>query len=276
MIDEDERLATEDEQQAIAESAQADEPLPEQDSENDSGEIVVSIGDEADGQQEQETAPEWVRDLRRKNREDQRRIRELEDKLTKLSAPKTEPLGEKPTLEGCEYDPDVFERQLVGWHERKRKIESADAEAAAAQRKASEDWQKTLDRYGQQRTSLKVADFDEVESTTADILDVIQQGIVISGAENPAIVIYALGKNEKKAKELAAITDPVKFAFAVAKLEAQLKISRKKPSTEPEKRVAQGSAPVSGAVDSTLERLRADAAKTGDFSRVVAYKRTKR
>ena len=50
MIDEDERLATEDEQQAIAESAQADEPLPEQDSENDSGEIVVSIGDEADGQ----------------------------------------------------------------------------------------------------------------------------------------------------------------------------------------------------------------------------------
>jgi hypothetical protein len=276
MIDEDERLVTDDEKQTIENAAEENDQAAEQDAGEDAGEIVVSIGEPEPEQQEQEAAPEWVRDLRRKNREDQRRIRELEDKLQKISAPKTEPLGEKPTLEGCEFDPDAFERKLVDWHERKRKIDSAEAEAAAAQRKASDDWQKTLDRYGQQRTSLRAADFDEVEATTADILDLTQQGIVISGAENPAIVIYALGKNEKKAKELAAITDPVKFAFAIAKLEAQLKISRKKPATEPEKRVAQGSAPVSGAVDSTLERLRAEAAKTGDMTKVIAYKRTKR
>jgi len=33
---------------------------------------------------------------------------------------------------------------------------------------------------------------------------------------------------------------------------------------------------VSGAVDSTLERLRAEAERTGDMTKVIAYKRQKR
>ena len=89
-------------------------------------------------------------------------------------------------------------------------------------------------------------------------------------------MIYALGKNPKKAKELAAIADPVKFAFAVAKLEAQLKVTNRKPSPPPPERVISGTGRVSGAVDSTLERLREEAARTGDMSKVVAYRRQKR
>jgi hypothetical protein len=87
--------------------------------------------------------------------------------------------------------------------------------------------------------------------------------------------VYALGKNPKKLKELASITDPVKFAFAIAKLETQLKVSNKKPAPPPEK-VVGGTAPIRGAVDSTLERLRADAERTGDYSKVFAYRKQKR
>ena len=69
--------------------------------------------------------------------------------------------------------------------------------------------------------------------------------------------------------------DPVKFAFAVAKLETQLKVTNRKAAPPPESTV-RGTGRVSGAVDSTLERLRADAEKTGDYSKVMQYKRQKR
>jgi len=87
-------------------------------------------------------------------------------------------------------------------------------------------------------------------------------------------LVYALGKNPTKAAALGAIKDPVEFAFAVARLEAQLKVSEKKPATPPETRVT-GNGRVSGAVDATLERLRAEAERTGDYTKVSAYKRQK-
>ena len=107
------------------------------------------------------------------------------------------------------------------------------------------------------------------------MFNVVQQGVVIQGAENPALVIYALGKNPKKAKELAAIDDPVKFAFAVAKLESNLKIGNRKASTQPERTVS-ATARSSGSVDSTLERLREEASKTGNMDKVMAYKRAQK
>jgi hypothetical protein len=88
-------------------------------------------------------------------------------------------------------------------------------------------------------------------------------------------VIYALGKNLKKAKELSEITDPVKFAFAVAKLEKDLKVTNRKAAPPPEK-IVSGTGRSSGAVDSTLERLRAEAEKTGNMTKVIQYKAQKR
>ena len=105
-----------------------------------------------------------------------------------------------------------------------------------------------------------------------DTFNVTQQGVILQGAKRPELLIYALGKNPAKAKELAAIKDPVKFAFAAAELETKLKVADRKVTTEPE-RVVTGSARISGTVDSTLERLRAEAEKTGDMSKVLAYKR---
>ena len=88
----------------------------------------------------------------------------------------------------------------------------------------------------------------------------------------PVLVVYALGKNPKKAKELASITDPGKFAFAVAKMEAQLKVNPAKRPPAPERAITGSSAPISGTVGSTLERLRAEAEKTGDMTKVIRYR----
>jgi len=120
-----------------------------------------------------------------------------------------------------------------------------------------------------------VKDFEDAESFAMETFSVTQQGIVIQGAENPALVIYALGKNPQQAKELAAVNDPVKFAFAVAKLETQLKVSNRKAPPPPEKTVT-GNGGAAGAMDATLERLRAEAERTGDYTKVTQYKRQKR
>jgi hypothetical protein len=244
-----------------------------QDEEDDEDEVVISIGEESPPQDEEVRAPAWVRELRKSNREKERKIRELEAKLN-TTATETKPVAlvAKPTLESCDYDSDEYEQKLAAWYEHKREYDAAEANVAAQRDAESKAWQDKLDSYAKAKASLKVRDYDEAEATALDTFDVTQQGIVLQGSDNPALLIYAIGKSTKRAKELAAITDPVKFAFAVAKLETQLKVTNRRASTTPERTITSGGR-VSGSIDSQLERLRAEALKTGDLSKVMEYKR---
>jgi len=239
--------------------------------------VVVSIGEESPPQEEEQRAPEWVRELRKANREKERKIRELEAKLN-ATATETKPvaLGAKPTLESCDYDSEEYEKKLAGWYEQKREYDAAEAEAQAQRDAEAKAWQDKLDSYAKARASLKVRDYEDAEAVALETFNVTQQGIVLQGSDNPALIIYALGKNTSKAKELASITDPVKFAFAVAKLETQLKVTNRKAAAAPERTIATGGGRISGSVDSTLDRLREEALKTGDMSKVMAYKRGKK
>ena len=241
---------------------------------DDEDEIIVSIGEESPPQAEEIRAPEWVRELRKQNREKERRIRELEAKLQTTTQTENKPvvLSSKPKLEDHDYDTEKFEVALSDWYEQKRAADQEAEKARQSEQIQRDAWQARLESYGKARAELKVRDFEDAESTVQELFDVTQQGIVVQGADNPALVIYALGKNLKKAKELADIKDPVKFAFTVAKLEKELKVTNRKAAPPPE-RTIQGTGRVSGAVDSTLERLRAESEKTGDMTKVMAYKR---
>jgi hypothetical protein len=242
------------------------------DSEQAEDEVVVSIGEEPPPPEEQTRAPDWVRELRKSHRDLQRRNRELEEKAKAVAVEQKPQVGKKPTLEDLDYDAERYEAALSSWYDQKRRadeVEGKAREAAAAQDRA---WQAKLDSYGKAKAELKVRDFEDAEHFAQETFSVTQQGVMLQGAENPALVIYALGKNPTKAKELSSISDPVKFAFAVAKLEAQLKVTPRKAPPPPE-RAVRGTAPVSGTVDSALERLREEAARTGDMSKVMAYRR---
>ena len=249
----------------------------EQEDEDDEDEVVISIGEESPPQDEEVRAPAWVRELRKSNREKERKIRELEAKLN-TTATETKPVAlvSKPTLESCDYDSDEYEQKLAEWYEHKREYDAAEANVAAQRDAESKAWQDKLDSYAKAKSSLKVRDYDEAEATALDTFDVTQQGIVLQGSDNPALLIYAIGKSAKRAKELAAITDPVKFAFAVAKLETQLKVTNRRAATAPERTITTSGGRVSGSIDSQLERLRAEALKTGDLSKVMEYKRRKK
>ena len=210
-----------------------------------------------------------MRELRRQHRELQKQNRELQAKLQTAAPAQQVTLGAKPTLESADYDTARYEQQLEAWYARKREVEAQERQAREVQEQHTRAWQEKLEGYAKAKTELKVKDYDDAEAIVQQALNTAQQGVILQGADNPALVVYALGRNPKKAKELGAIQDPVKFAFAVAKLEKDMKVTNRKPPA-PESTVRSGT-PAS-ANDSTLERLRAEAERTGNYSKVVQYK----
>ena len=269
----DEELETKSEDDdAEDETKSGNEDTSDQASQDDlDSEVEITIGDEEP--EKHEPAPDWVKELRKQNREDKKRIRELESRLEEKKAPEST-LGQKPTLESFDYDTDKFDHALSDWYEKKRQIDDQKAKQKAEQERQEQEWKGRLDEHERKKSELKARDFEDAEFIVQNALDQTQQGIIIHGADNSAQLFYALGKNQKKLSELAQIKDPVKFSFAIAKLETQLKVNKRTPPP-PESKVV-GSGSVTGTVDGTLDRLRKEAEKTGDYSKVHAYKREKR
>lgn len=253
----------------VVEPEESVEPVETPEPEED--ETVVSFGEEAaPASQEQDNSV--IRELRATIREQAKKLKEIEVKPAEAAKPK---LGDKPTLEACDYDEEAFETQLTSWYERKRELEALERQAEEEQRKQQEAHQQRLTAYQERATALKVKDFKAAEEEVVQTFSEAQQAI-LWGADDTAALVYALGKHPEKLKELASIKDPAKFAFAAAKLETQMKVTTRKPKTQPETRVAPGAGSLSGGSDATLERLRAEAEKTGDYSKVGAYRRAQK
>jgi hypothetical protein len=268
-----------EQEEGIDDSSSVNDELKSDESEtndDESDEVIVSIGEQAPPPEEESPAPEWVRELRKTNRELQKQNRELHSRLQTTAQTETKPvtLGAKPKLEDHDYDVDQFEAALAAWFDRKRQVDDVVAKQEAEAVNQKKAWQSKLDGYSKAKAELKVKNFEDAELVAQELLSITQQEIVLLGADNPALIVYALGKNLKKAKELSEITDHVKFAFAVAKLEKDLKVTNRKSAPPPE-RVVSGTGRSSGSVDSTLERLREEASRTGNMTKVIQYKKQK-
>lgn len=241
--------------------------------EDDELDVIRIEGETPPEQEEVKGAPQWAKDLRKINKSKNEEIRTLRAELERA---KTEPkqavsLPQKPKLEDFDYDPDEFETALEQWHGKKLEHDAQEKENAKAVEAQQKEWQDTVDNYEKTKSSLKVRDYDVAEEVVVSKLSMAQQAIILQGASNPAMLVYALGKSKGKIDELSKITNPVKFAFALAELQGKLSIERKS-APSPEK-VVKGSASSSSS-DSTLDRLREEATKSGDMSKLMAYKRS--
>lgn len=245
--------------------------------EEEGTEDVVTIGEPPPPAEPEEPAPAWVKELRKTNRDQARKIRDLEAQGKPApTAPAAPTLPPKPTLEAHDYDEGKFEASLSSWFEQKRKVDEATSAAKARaddEVKSAQEKQKT---YKTQAAALKVADFDDAEDVVVAHLSITQQQVLLQGSDAPHIVVYALGKDPAKLKELALIKDPVKFAFAISKLESQVQVTKRKPLTVPESSSPNGTARLSGSASDQLAKLEAEADKTGDRSKVVAFKRSQK
>lgn len=277
-MDEDDEVV--DEQDVVDEQKEQpalEDPEDDEGDGEDAPEISLGGEDEPPVPDEQLVAPRWVKDLRKERRELIRENRELKAKMQTVAPTPELTLGKKPALsdEGIDYNAEVFEERLLEWTEKKRQIEEAEKRAEDKRKAEEQAWAGTLKAYQTKKESLRLHDYDDAEFAVQEALSPAQQGIMLSGAAMPAELVYALGKNPKELKALAAITDPVKFAFAIAKLEVtKLKVS-KKGTPAPERRVVAAS---SGVVDSDarLKVLRAEAERSGDYTKVMEYKRRKK
>jgi hypothetical protein len=234
----EQQVEVEEEVLELTEEVEAPEEVtePEAEAEIIEEEIVVSFGDEAAPASEAE-APEWVRDLRKRNRELERELSEAR----KGQAPQVPEVGPEPTYESCEYDDERFKEEYKAYLERKAKAESAVTEAQKAQVAARERYQAKVETFAEQKQTLGVKDFGEAEAEVLGALSDAQVAILIHGAEDKAKLVYALGKHPEKLRQLAAVSDPIEFAFAAAKLEAQTKVEKRRPATNPESSIRAGS-----------------------------------
>lgn len=250
----------------------------------DDGEVVVMLGDEPlpasnDDEIEGKPAPDWVRKLRKEHRELARENRELKQAQQagqQQAAPAAQTLGPKPTPEDFDYDAEKYGEALVEWNGKKAAIDAQQAAARAEQEAVDAAWKARLKSFETAKAALKVPDFDDAEHVVDKTLSVNQRGLIIQGADKPELLVYALGKNPAKAKELAGITDLVKFAFAVAKLETQLKVAPRANVPPAPERQVRGSAGGATSIDSTETRLEAEADKTGDRTKLIAYRKQKK
>ena len=214
-----------------------------------------------------------MRNVRKQNREQAKKIRVLEQQLAQAQPREQTPqLGPKPTLESCDYDADLFERKLDAWKERKIVSDRQAAEARDAEAKRQEYFNSKFEAYSTRKAEVigKIKDFADVEETVLDALNDTQRGVVLAHAKDPALLLYAIGKDEKRLQELAKLSDPVEFIFAVARMETQMRTQSRKPASAPETRIS-GSAPSPGS-ETQLNKLREAAEKTGDYTKVIAYK----
>lgn len=237
-------------------------------------ETVITIGEASPTSTEREQAPEWVRELRSAHRETAKENRQLKARLAEIEAAgkKPEPIGPKPTLESVDYDEERFERELTAWHDRKREADREIEARKAEQKRQQDEYQAKLDGYAEKKASLRLPDFDDAEASVMKSLSVTQQGVLVHGATDPAALVYAIGTNPEVLAKLKSINDPVRFAFEAGKLEKDMKVTTRKRSAPAPTNSAAGAAPIGGA-NAALKQLEAEAEKTGDLTKLLAYKR---
>jgi hypothetical protein len=220
-------------------------------------------------------APKWVAELRKSHKEILREKRELQRQNEELRAKLPQPvqaLATKPTLDQYDYDETRFSEAYDRWMEQKSSHDAAERAKIDAQRKEHEEVENFKKSYAARKESLGVEDFEEAESEVGAILNQTQAGLLMRGADDPAVLVYALSKSPARLMDLAKITDPVKFTVAVAKLEISL-ATKKTSRPAPEARITSERGTGFNSSNSQLEKLRDEAARTGDYSKVVAYKK---
>ncbi len=206
--------------------------------------------------------------------------RELKEKLEKVTAKADDntALGAEPTLEDCDYDADKYRDTLRDWDRAKAKQDAKVQTAEDAQKDRNKVYAVKLDEYHASKSDFDADSFDEAEGIVKDTLNNVQlEALVTAFSGRAAPLIQALGQDEKKLTslskhDLSTAEGCINFAVEATRLESAMKISSRKPRTVPETRVSGNASSVSG--DNQLEKLREAAAKTGDMSKVLAYKRS--
>lgn len=163
------------------------------------------------------------RDLARKLKLEQQDKLRLQKQLESSSTTVIDELPPEPDLEddGIDYDPAIFKQKWAEWNAKKQLIESKKAEVETKAKTQQEKFNQRLSSYEQGKSNYK--GIGDAEKAVTSILTVNQQGIVVQYADDPAFVVWALGKNPVALNQLASIDDPIEYAIKVREIERKAK-----------------------------------------------------
>lgn len=260
----DDELDTEDAPEPENQDDEPGEEAEEQELEEggDAETEIPSFGEEAAPAPESDNSV--IRELRAKYREVVRENAELK----RGAKPAKIEVGEKPTLESCEYDEERFETALDAWKGRKAQAEQQDREQQQRTEREREAWTERAKAYEDDKQRIAVSDYDDAEAAVFDTLpEPVQALIMLTG--KPAALIYALSRTPAKLEELSKL-DLARAAMMIGKLEDKLTVT-KRALPDPDRPVRGNARPATA--DKELARLEKEAARTGDRTEVVRYKR---
>lgn len=251
-----------------------DDDLDDDNDEGGEGDDDVGFIDDEDDGDDGEDLPKR---LRARINDQGHVIATLSRKLAETSEtarPAPVEVGERPTLEGCDYDEDKLRTETDAWID--RKLAAASAERAAPST-AEEEARQDVERYQASISKLTYADAAEMVAKAREALTPAQEFMISQASNDAGKLLHALGRHPQKLAELVGIKNPAKFIVRVATLEANMKSSSssRRQAPQPE-RIPRGNAAArTGGADKEEARLEKEAQKSGDRTALIAYRRKK-
>jgi len=216
------------------------------------GDEEISLTEEGDDHVDGQPAPQWVKDLRKNNREKDKELRELRRQLEQVQSrpaeqqpqQQTDVIPPKPTLESCDYDEEAFETALTDWHEKKGRAEQSKQQQQRQQQENQQRFQQRLEAHNQRAAKLPVKDYQEMEQIVrAEVPDLHKEILIHCADEGSELIAYGLGKSQQLRQRVAAETDPIRAAFLLGQISKQVSLAPKpKRAIKPEPEVRGGGA----------------------------------
>lgn len=249
------------------------DPGGDEDAEGEEDDDAPGFDDDEDGEDDDGELPKR---LRARINDQGHVIATLSRKLAETSAaarPTAIEVGERPTLEGCDYDEDRLRTETDAWID--RKIAASTTESAAPTT-AEEEARQDVERYQASISKLTYADAGDVVGKAREALTPAQEFMISQASNEPGKLLYALGRHPEKLAELVRISNPAKFIVRVATLEANMKSgSNRRQAPQPE-RIPRGNAAArTGSVDQTEAKLEKEARRSGDRTELIKYRQKK-
>lgn len=245
-----EEQVQESEVKAETESEQAEEQ-PEEYSLR-VGDEEIPLTEEDDDHVDGQPAPQWIKDLRKANREKDKELREMRRQLEQLQSrpaeqqpqQQTDVIPPKPTLESCEYDEAAFEQAMTDWHEKKSRAEQQKQQQERQQQEYQQRFQQRVEAHKQRAAKLPVKDYQEMEEIVrAEVPDLHKEILIHCADEGSELIAYGLGKSQQLRQRVAAETDPIRAAFLLGQISKQVYLAPKpKKAIKPEPEVRGGGA----------------------------------
>ncbi|MFW5393816.1 scaffolding protein [Yersinia sp. 2544 StPb PI] len=244
------------------------------DTDDDDSEEEFYFGDEKldSPTSNEDKDPALVKHLRSTIKEKDKELKELRrhtptpQQAAPLQAPRMPQLSD----DGIDYDEAVFQQKMQEWSTESARFQSSQAEQQRQQQQLQQRHQQKLQQYQERSKALKVPNYQQAEKAVLDDVPEQIQVAILHYAEKPELIVLALGRNAELRKQMADATDPVEVGRLIGIIESKAKTMPKAKSNPATTPAVKGG---NGAALNSLDKLRAKAQETGDYSAVIAAKR---